>query len=292
MRNPRPAGAGTRLATGERVSLLSSNADLNTESRPRSPSRQYTVGRSSNPMKSVKVAACQVPDVREDRDAALRWMQVHAQQASADGARLVCFPECFLQGYLTEERQARRQAIDLGSSDFDAVLEQLGSVGPTLVFGLIEINAGTLFNTAVVVEGGRLMGRYRKSHLLSGEQFFQAGTSWPVFHAGGLAFGINICADTGIPEPAAAVASRGAKLIVCPANNMMKREAALKWKHRHNVIRAQRARENGVWLLSADVTGERDDRIALGPTAVIDPAGNVIAQVPLSEIGMVVTEIA
>ena len=38
-------------------------------------------------MKSVKVAACQVPDVREDRDAALRWMQVHAQQASAEGAR-------------------------------------------------------------------------------------------------------------------------------------------------------------------------------------------------------------
>jgi predicted amidohydrolase len=97
-------------------------------------------------------------------------MQVHAQQASAKGARLVCFPECFLQGYPTEERQARRPAIDLGSSDFDAVLEQLGSVGPTLVFGLIEINAGTLFNTAVVVEGGRLMGRYRKSHLLSGEQ--------------------------------------------------------------------------------------------------------------------------
>ncbi len=135
------------------------------------------------------------------------------------------------------------------------------------------------------------MGRYRKSHLLSGEQFFQAGTSWPVFQADGLAFGINICADTGIPEPAAAVARRGAKLIVCPANNMMKREAALKWKHRHNVIRAQRARENGVWLLSADVTGERDDRIALGPTAVIDPAGNVIAQVPLSEIGMIVTDI-
>jgi predicted amidohydrolase len=25
-------------------------------------------------------------------------MQVHAQQASAEGARLVCFPECFLQG--------------------------------------------------------------------------------------------------------------------------------------------------------------------------------------------------
>jgi predicted amidohydrolase len=242
-------------------------------------------------MTPVKVAACQVPDIREDRDAALRWMEVHAQQASAEGARLVCFPECFLQGYLTEERQARRQAIDLGSSDFDALLERLGSVVPTLVFGLIEIEAGTLFNTAVVVDHGRLVGRYRKSHLLPGERFFRPGTSWPVFEVDGLTFGINICADTGIPEPAAAVARLGARLIVCPANNMMKREGAEKWKHHHNRIRAQRAIENRVWLLSSDVTGERGNRVSLGPTAVIDPTGHVMTQVPLSEIGMIVTEI-
>jgi carbon-nitrogen hydrolase len=48
---------------------------------------------------------------------------------------------------------------------------------------------------------------------------------------------------------------------------------------------------NGVWVISSDVTGERDDRISYGPTAVIDPAGNVVAQVPLLETGRVVAEI-
>jgi predicted amidohydrolase len=240
----------------------------------------------------LKIAASQVPDVREDQETALRWIQVHAQQASSAGAQLVCFPECFLQGYLTEEPLARRHAIDLGSSAFDAILKQLEHLSPTLVFGLIEVESGILFNTAVVVDAGRLVGRYRKSHLLPGERLFQPGTSWPVFNTAGTVFGINICADTAIPKPAAAVASCGAKLIVCPANNMMKRATAEEWKDRHNEVRARRARENGVWLISADVTGQRGDRIAWGPTAVIDPSGNVVAQVPLSEIGLLVADIS
>ena len=67
---------------------------------------------------------------------------------------------------------------------------------PTLVFGLIESDGGSLFNTAVVVREGQLLGRYRKSHLLAGEQVFKAGSEYPVFRVDGLTFGINICHDT------------------------------------------------------------------------------------------------
>jgi predicted amidohydrolase len=35
------------------------------------------------------------------------------------GAKLICFPECFLQGYLTDEACARRVALDLASPRFD-----------------------------------------------------------------------------------------------------------------------------------------------------------------------------
>jgi hypothetical protein len=43
--------------------------------------------------------------------------------------------------------------------------------------------------------------------------------------------------------------------------------------------------------VSSDVTGERDEWISYGPTAVIDPLGVVVAQVPLLKTGMVVAEI-
>ncbi|HAH44739.1 MAG TPA: carbon-nitrogen hydrolase family protein, partial [Planctomycetaceae bacterium] len=41
----------------------------------------------------------------------------------------------------------------------------------------------------------------------------------------------------------------------------------------------------------ADVTGKRDGQIAYGPTALIDPEGTVVAQVPLMEEGLLVQEI-
>jgi predicted amidohydrolase len=68
-------------------------------------------------------------------------------------------------------------------------------------------------------------------------------------------------------------------------------QTAEQWKLRHNEIRSQRAQEEGTWLLSSDVTGERNGWISYGPTAVIDPSGAVIAQVPLMTAGMVVAEI-
>ena len=47
-----------------------------------------------------------------------------------------------------------------------------------------------------------------------------------------------------------------------------------------------------MWLVSADVTGTRDElRIGYGPTAVISPAGQCVAQVPLLTTGMVVYDI-
>ncbi len=87
------------------------------------------------------------------------------------------------------------------------------------------------------------------------------------------------------------VADLGASLIVCPANNMHRRETAEALKHMHNSVRGERCRETGLWLISADVTGERDGRISWSPTAVLNPAGEVVAQLPLEKTGLLVFDI-
>ncbi|MDO9429983.1 MAG: carbon-nitrogen hydrolase family protein [Phenylobacterium sp.] len=242
-------------------------------------------------MKTVRIAAAQTVEFREDLDAALTCAADLAARAEAKGAALLCFPEGFLQGYLTEAAAARRNALDLASPQFEAVLRRLPKTGPMIVMGMIEVENGRLFNTAVVIDRGAVVGRYRKAHLMSGEQAFEAGSDSPVFDVGGLRFGINICYDTNFTEAARKVAERGASLIVCPANNMMRRKAAETWKAAHNAIRGERCRETGLWLISSDVTGEREDRVAWGPTAVLNPAGEVAAQLPLDQTGLLVFDI-
>jgi predicted amidohydrolase len=120
--------------------------------------------------KRIGIAAAQTPEFRENVAAALDHAIGVAALAEADGVALLAFPECFLQGYLTDGPSARRVALDLSSAEFAAILDRLPKSGPMLVMGLIEVDNGHLFNTAVVIGCGFLLGRYRKAHLLRGEK--------------------------------------------------------------------------------------------------------------------------
>ncbi|WP_417392477.1 carbon-nitrogen hydrolase family protein [Gimesia sp.] len=239
----------------------------------------------------ITVAACQLFDVQDDLEQSLAKINEYAMWAAAEGAALVCFPESYLQGYTTVETLARERALDISSRPFADILKQLASLQPTLVIGFIEQAEEQLFISAAIVRQGRLLGCHRKTRLAPGERLFDPGTETPTFEVEGLRFGVNICYELNLPECAAAIASQQAQLMVCPCYNMLHPENAEWWKHRHNAIRAERTRETGLWLLSADVTGTRDEQIAYGPTALIDPEGTVVAQVPLMEEGLLVQEI-
>ncbi len=239
----------------------------------------------------TKLAVCQVPYIIADVETTLRWIEKFATEAQEKSASVVCFPECFLQGYLTEEIVARKNAINLSSPLFDSILTHLAKYNLMIVLGVIEEADGSLYNTAAVIKDGLLCGRYRKTHLLDGEALFTAGTEYPVFKSGDLVFGINICYDTQFPEAAAKLTHQGATLILCVSNTMMSQRKAEKFKHLHLSMRAERAKEQKVWLLSSDVTGTRDGRIAYGSTSVINPEGIVIQQVPFLETGMLIVEL-
>jgi predicted amidohydrolase len=240
----------------------------------------------------MKVAAVQLPFVHGDADRALALVEQHASNAQREGAELVCFPECFLQGYDVRAEHVAASALELGSAAFDLILRRLKDVAPVVVFGVIEKDAGAFYNTAVVINHGALLTRYRKRHLIGNEQaIFAPGGDCPVFAVGGIRVGINICYDTQFAEAADLAVRNGAELLVCPCNNMLRPAIAEYWKLRHNEIRCQRAREARVWILSSDVTGVHADRISYGPTALIDPDGRIVAQVPLLTTAMIVTDI-
>jgi predicted amidohydrolase len=240
----------------------------------------------------VRVGACQTLEILGDVDAAVRVVHDFAGPADDADVDLLLFPECFLQGYLVTQEHVRGQAFEVGSPRFATVLARLAPIQQTLVLGMIERQLDRYYNTALVITGGRVLGGYRKRFLTRGESVFTPGDASPVFDCGDVRFGINICYDTRFPQAAASVAACGAQLLLVPAQNMMRRNKAFWWQDRHNEIRTQRVHETGMWLVSADVTGERDStRIGLGPTCAINPAGQVVIQVPAGTCGMAIAEI-
>lgn len=241
---------------------------------------------------NLRIGACQTPEILGDVEAALACMETFARRPASDEVDLLLFPECFLQGYLVDSEHISQHALDLTATSFQKILDRLSPIRPTLVFGVIEQSRAAYFNTAVVVRRGVLEGFYRKTHLVPGEHVFQAGNAYPTFNLHGVTCGINICYDTNFPEAAKAVAAQGGRVLLVPSQNMMRLQTAEEWKCRHHAIRAERVRETGMWLVSADVTGARDvGRIGYGPTSVMNPNADVIAQVPLMTVGMVVAEI-
>lgn len=240
----------------------------------------------------MRIATCQLPEVLGDQKRAMSLMYKYAVEGERQGADLVCFPECFLQGYDMCPEHIASVAVELGSPMFNDLLRSFISIQPVLVFGLIEKADGFAYNSALAIQGGKVIAHYRKRYLLKKEaSVFKRGSSSPVFHICGTKVGINICHDLSVSESIESAAASRVTVLVCPCNNMLPREVAEEWKSRHNEIRSRHAKDHGVWIVTSDVAGERDQCMSYGPTAVIDPQGIVIAQVPLQQVGMVVAEI-
>lgn len=240
----------------------------------------------------IRVASCQLPDVRDDVVRATGIVRDFGENADEAGADLLCFPECFLQGYFADRESVQRLAIDIESPSFDRWLERVRGIEATLVLGLIEVSNTRFFNSAVVIRKGILVSRYRKIHLLDAEKaVFSAGEGSSVFRVNDTNVGVAICHDLNFAAAVNGNAGNGAQLIACPCNNMMQRATAEKLKDEHTAIRRKRAMEAGVWLLSSDVTGQREGRISYGPTSLIRHDGVVLDQVPSGETGMIVGDV-
>jgi len=102
----------------------------------------------------VKIASCQTPDIRNDVSAATLLIEEFATEAQQRGAHLICFPECFLQGYTSDREACNEIAIDLGSPTFNVMLRSLSRIETVIVVGLVERAGRFLYNSAVVIEKG------------------------------------------------------------------------------------------------------------------------------------------
>ena len=216
-----------------------------------------------------------------DTAANLAAIRSLAQRAVERGAQLVVFPEysSFFTPELGQRAVAAAEPLD---GPFVAGLEQIaGTVGATIVAGMLETTAtpDRFSNTLVAVSGGEgVLAKYRKIHLY--DAFGQresdsvlAGAVEPpeTFPVGGFTAGLQTCYDLRFPESTRRLVDAGVDLVLVPSEWV---RGPLKEAHWRVLVTA-RAVENTVYVVAAD----QAPPIGAGNSMIVDPMGVEVATV-------------
>ena len=199
--------------------------------------------------------------------------------AAARGAQLVVLPELAPSGYCFRDREEAWTAGEVLDGPSVTALQQVArELSVTVVVGLALRQGESLFNSAVVLEDGEVVGVYRKSHLWSREKhLFAPGDEPPLVittRCGVLA--VVICYDLEFPELVFAAARAGAEIVAAPVN----------WPILDHpgdqppieVVKAQAvAAYYGVYVIVADRCGAERGTRWVGGSCVVAPTGYLIA---------------
>lgn len=185
----------------------------------------------------VRVASVAVLPDKWDKSANWGRIERLVRTAVAEGgAELVVTPEGALEGYVINEVNAISDPKERAAAvaRFRDLAEPLAGpygqrasrlareLGVFLLLGFLESEGEAVYNTAALFDPeGDVVGRYRKTHFAQGYAInpscYQAGEDYPVISTPLGRFGILICYDRQLPEPARVLALKGAQCLLLPS---------------------------------------------------------------------------
>ncbi len=216
-------------------------------------------------------------------------------RAAAAGAELVTLPENF--AYMGEEARKRELAERLDGAFpgpiYTALAESAAKHGVWVLGGGMPEKSddpARPYNTSVLVDPkGKIAATYRKVHLfdvslpdgtsLRESAATSAGAEAVTAQVKGVRVGLSICYDLRFPELYRRLVDQGARIVTVPSAFTLTTGK----DHWHALLRA-RAIENQVWVLAAAQHGKHPrGRQTYGKSIIIDPWGEVVAQVSEGE---------
>ncbi len=234
------------------------------------------------------------PDLATNRERAVAL----ADQAAAQGARLICLPELFCSQYFCQREAA--ELFDLAESIPGPSTEALARVARSrrvwIVVPLFERRAPGLYhNSAVLLDAeGQVAGLYRKMHIPDDPSYYEKY----YFTPGDLGFrafdtpmgrvGVLICWDQWYPEGARLTALRGAEILFYPtAIGWHPHEKQVYGPSQHDAwctIQRSHAIANGVYVAAINRIGHEQPVPGnagiefWGQSFLADPFGQVLAE--------------
>lgn len=206
-----------------------------------------------------------------------------AQQAQAQGAEVVVFPELTLTGYTPEDLVLQPAFV---AAQYQAFLELVAysKTLPALVVGFIEPVEDRRFNALAFIDKGEVKHIHRKTILPNYSVFderriFAVGQAPKAFDWNGTRLGLLLCEDAWQPHNARLLKAQGAGLILIANASPFEQG---KQDMRIRTMSAA-ARDNGVDVIYVNLVGGQDDLVFDGSSFAVDAKGELVGELPAFE---------
>ena len=248
----------------------------------------------------VNVAAA-VPTVKvADVEYNVQQIESIIAQAEGRGIEVIVFPELCLTGYTCQDLFREQILLDRAEEavimllDFTRKLDVVSIVGTPLIIN------GLLYNCAVIIQGGSIMGIVPKTYLPNYGEFYEK--RWfasaqdlnpaDIFFAGstihvsaepqlfvtgdGMKFGVEICEDVWAPiPPSNNLALAGADIIfnLSASDELIGKHAYLK-----SLLAQQSARTISGYVYASSGFGESTQDVVYGGNAMLFENGKLLVE--------------
>lgn len=189
-----------------------------------------------------------------------------ALQVKAD---IVILPELFNTGFYKHNYES----VEPLEEELSLLLKISQQKDIMVITGVAEREGDDLYNSAVIIHKGRIIGKYRKTHLFpltDEKKYFKAGDKLEVFETPFGKVGLLICYEVRFPELSRKLIKMGAEIIAIPAE--FPKERIEHWR----VLLQARAIENQVFVAGVNcVEGDLDYG---GHSMLVDPMGSILIE--------------
>ncbi|TXT24197.1 MAG: nitrilase/cyanide hydratase and apolipoprotein N-acyltransferase [Planctomycetota bacterium] len=245
-----------------------------------------------NPVR-IALANLRLPANREE---SITLAEQAIAQASRQGARIICFPECFVPGYPTLSKNVPPPDPVFLERAWSAIAAAAAKASITVVLGTERLLDGVPVLTALVINpDGSIAGFQDKVQLDPSEEVaYIAGSGRRVFQAGPVTFGIVICHEGWrYPETVRWAARRGAHIVFHPhfgeaeGNSYRPTTYADPANTFHEAAALCRAAENTIYFATVNCASPGSPTTS----AIARPDGTLLSYQPYGEEGLLIADI-
>jgi len=248
----------------------------------------------------VRIAAATPLATAGDPAANAREILALAKRGHDEGADLIVFPELSLSSYAIDDLLLQDALLETVEAELGKLVKASAKLAPVLLVGAPIRRNGRLYNTAVVIAKGAILGVVPKSYLPNYREYYEkrwfapgvglkgldivlCGQTVPfgpdlIFAASDLAdfvFHVEICEDYWAPLPPSTFGALAGALVLCnlSASNIIIGKA----RERALLGASQSARSIAAYVYSATGPGESTNDVAWDGQAVIFELGEELA---------------